>query len=57
MTTVYNRSKPRREGSRQGKRHIIKSYFCWKKAPKTVEEPAIHKLHSRAHIRLSKDHV
>ena len=37
MTTVYNRAKPRREGSRQAKKRIGKSYFCWKTPPKPLK--------------------
>ena len=56
-TTIYNRARPKRYGTKQAKLHIGKSYFCWKKPPKSVEEPTIHKIHNRSHIRLSTEHM
>ena len=56
-TTIYNRARPKRYGTKQAKLHIGKSYFCWKKPRKSEEEPTIHKIHDRSHIRLSTEHM
>lgn len=50
-TTVWNRSKPRRQNTIQASRHVGKGLFCTKKPPKAEDTDNVNTHHQRAHVK------